>query len=136
MSTPNPQVRLKSILTTEVIFKRENIISIEEYAKADGHLDINVSKHLQEKEMFVFLTVTLTQKNEERTLVEIKVTNAGHFETDEILSEDKKEAFCSINAPAIIFPFIREIIVSLSVKAGLDPILIQPINFVELNKPK
>lgn len=39
--------------------------------------------------------------------------------------------FAKINAPAIIFPFLREHLASLSIKAGINPILLPPVNFVK-----
>ena len=42
------------------------------------------------------------------------------------------ENFAKINAPAIIFPFIRENLASISMKAGIPTILLPPINFVKL----
>jgi len=40
--------------------------------------------------------------------------------------------FGKINAPSIIFPFIREHLASLSVKANIHTILLSPVNFVEM----
>jgi preprotein translocase subunit SecB len=46
------------------------------------------------------------------------------------------EEFTSINAPALIFPYIREHITAITQKAGIKPIIIQPINFVALAKER
>jgi preprotein translocase subunit SecB len=45
--------------------------------------------------------------------------------------ELKKEHFADVNGPAIMFPFIREHLASLSMKAGIGPILLPPINFTK-----
>jgi preprotein translocase subunit SecB len=45
------------------------------------------------------------------------------------------ENFANINAPAIIYPFIREHIASLTTKAKM-PYILPPFNFVELAKNK
>ena len=42
------------------------------------------------------------------------------------------ENFSKVNAPAIIFPFVREHLASVSMKAGINPILLPAVNFVKL----
>ncbi|GAB4130821.1 MAG: hypothetical protein OHK0045_17840 [Raineya sp.] len=44
------------------------------------------------------------------------------------------EDFAKINAPAIIFPFVREHLASVSMKAGINAILLPPINFVKMSE--
>ena len=41
------------------------------------------------------------------------------------------EKFGKINGAAIIFPYIREHITNLSMKAGLGPIILPPVNFTK-----
>jgi preprotein translocase subunit SecB len=36
--------------------------------------------------------------------------------------------FSRLNAPALIFPYVRETIASTSLKAGIPPVIIPPIN--------
>lgn len=45
-----------------------------------------------------------------------------------------KSEFGRISAPAIGFPFVRAFISTISLQAGLAPILIPSINFVQFNK--
>jgi preprotein translocase subunit SecB len=40
------------------------------------------------------------------------------------------DLFGRVNGAAIIFPYIREHISGLSLKAGLGPIILPPVNFV------
>jgi preprotein translocase subunit SecB len=42
------------------------------------------------------------------------------------------KTFGFINAPSIMFPFVREFLAGLSLKAGLKPILLHPVNFAAL----
>ena len=46
------------------------------------------------------------------------------------------EEFGRINGASIIFPFLREHIANLAMKAGLGPIMLPPVNFQKLNKNK
>ena len=125
--------QLISITNTESYFRRDNVID-ENYTKAKNNLELNITKNFETDQFGVFLTVDLKQEFGGKNLVEVRVTSVGVFKKNGEISEDSVNSFCDVNAPAIIFPFIREIIANLSMKGGLQPIIIQPINFVELSK--
>ena len=133
------QIQLLAITSTEIYFKRENSLD-ESYIKAQSKLDINVERNytnLQTNGIFnVFVTVNITQTLDDKDLVTIRTTTAGTFRKSDKIEDNNLHQFCDINAPAIIFPFIRETISGLSVKGSLAPIIVQPINFIELNKNK
>lgn len=57
----------------------------------------------------------------------------GIFSHTDKLSFPLKD-FATINAPAILFPFVREHLASLTSKAGLKTILLPPINFIAIAK--
>lgn len=133
MEQSKQQYQLLSILTTESYFKRQAQID-ENYSKATSTIDLDITKSFEGETVGVFVTIELKQEYAGKTLVEIKVTTVGLFKKNGDIPQQAIESFCDINAPAIIFPFIREIIANLSMKGGLQPIIIQPINFVELNK--
>lgn len=133
MEQPKHAFQLISITNIESLFKRENVID-ENYNKAKNNLELNIAKHFDKEQFLVFLTVDLKQEFGGKNLVEVKATSVGVFKKNTEVSEDTLNGFCDVNAPAIIFPFIREIIANLSMKGGLQPIIIQPINFIELNK--
>lgn len=133
MEQTKQQYQLLSITTTESFFKRQAVID-ETYNKANSTIDLNIEKSFDKDDIGVFVTVELKQEYAGKNLVEIKVTTVGMFKKNGDIEQEAVENFCNINAPAIIFPFIREIIANLSTKGGLQPIIVQPINFVELNK--
>lgn len=49
---------------------------------------------------------------------------------------DKKtfDLLSNVNCPAIIFPYLRELVSDITKRAGLEPFYIQPFNFVEAYK--
>ena len=76
-------------------------------------------------------------KYDSKTVVEIDITYAGTFDkTNTNVDAAALDIFIDINAPAIIFPFVREEIAGLTTKAGIGTVLLQPVNFVELSKNK
>jgi len=133
MEQPKQTYQLISITNTESYFKRENALD-NNYLKATNNLDLNIAKNFENDQFGVFLTVHLKQEFEGKVLVEVKVTTIGVFKKTGDITQEALDAFCNVNAPAIIFPFVREIIANLSMKGGIQPIMIQPINFIELNK--
>lgn len=68
----------------------------------------------------------------------IKASFIGEFETDGNLNIDSdflNSSFITVNAPAILFPFIRSYISTMTINAGLNPIVLPTINFANrINK--
>lgn len=58
------------------------------------------------------------------------------FDTmDDVITEEfKLSSFPRINAPAIAFPFLRAFVSNLTLQAGMKPVILPSINFVELDK--
>lgn len=56
---------------------------------------------------------------------------SGLFEQQTVNSLAMKD-FANINAPSILFPYLREHLAILSLKAGIDVILLEPVNFIAL----
>jgi len=77
----------------------------------------------------LFLNVRVNNSNKEQ-LIEIKTESSFQFSDD--LPNLMK--FFTINAPAIIFPYIRSFISSLSVQSGHKPILLPTLNLSGLAK--
>ncbi len=70
-------------------------------------------------------------KGKTKGILQIKVVYCGHFEFNpNVPSPLTKEAFSRTNAPAIIFPYLRETIASITTKAGLIPLILPPLSFV------
>lgn len=119
---------LKSITLIESNFDRNPNLDFEK--EIQNVLNIDVKHSVNGDELVIYLNVTLEGKTQESTEYKFFTTYAGVFGyTQE--SEPPLETFASINGPAIIFPFVREQMASLSVKAGLNTVLLPPINFTK-----
>lgn len=64
-----------------------------------------------------------------KNVVDIKVTTVAFFEYDSSLTEAQKKTFFMYNAPAILFPYIRAYISTLTAQSGIDAIVLPTINF-------
>lgn len=127
------QFSLENILTLDCSLRRDEILP-EDYEQNIPELAIQISWGREDDMFRIYLTTDLKQVNNEKTYVEGKVAMVGYFKKSGELPDSVLQSFCEINAPAILFPFVREAFASLSLKSGLRPILLQPINFVEVDK--
>lgn len=76
----------------------------------------------------VVLTVTVTAKVGEKTMFLVEAGQAGIFQLRNIPSADI-DPVLSIACPNILFPYARETISDLVVRAGFPPVLLSPVNF-------
>ena len=79
----------------------------------------------------VVLTITVTSKIAEKTAFLNEVAQAGIFQVRNV-PEENLEIIFSITCPNILFPYAREVVSDLSVRAGFPPVVLSPINFEAL----
>lgn len=122
--------KLEAISLLKSRFERKAMI---EYSDPEFKNEVTVSlkKNKDQEKIGVTLTVGFIAKVKEEVKIDLSVTYIGVFVAENVSSE-AEESFLNINGPAIIFPFIREHIASLSTKAILKPILLPPIDFSKL----
>ena len=76
----------------------------------------------------VVLTVTVTAKLGDKTMFLVEAGEAGIFQLRNIPEQDL-DPVLSIACPNILFPYARETISDLVVRAGFPPVLLSPVNF-------
>lgn len=91
----------------------------------------NAATMLEEGVFEVVVTVTVTSKIEDKTVFLIEVAQAGIFQIRNVPAENL-EVIASVTCPNILFPYARETVSDLSVRAGFPPVLLNPINFEAL----
>ena len=74
------------------------------------------------------LTVTVTAKIKDKTLFLVEAGQAGIFVVRNIPAQEL-EAVLGIACPNILFPYVREVISELVVRAGFPPVVLNPVNF-------
>lgn len=90
------------------------------------HVDLPAD--LEPNKFMVHVTVKIIGTVASKEVIKIEVTNTGVFHrTGESLLQE--ETFKKVNAPAIIYPFVREHIATVAVKAGIGSLLLPPVNF-------
>ncbi len=76
----------------------------------------------------VVITATVTTKIGEKVMFLIEVKQAGIFRLSN-LPEDDMEPVLAVLCPNILFPYLRETVSSVAVRAGFAPVLLNPVNF-------
>ena len=77
------------------------------------------------------LTVTVTAKVADKTLFLVEAAQAGIFTLKNIPQGDM-DAVLAIACPNILFPYVREVVSDIVVRAGFPPVVLNPVNFEAL----
>ena len=79
----------------------------------------------------VTITATITAKLKDKTLFLIEAKQAGVFQLRN-LPQEEMESVLGVVCPNILYPYLREVVSDVSVRAGFAPVLLNPINFEAL----
>lgn len=123
--------KVNRILLLESNFNRIPNVSFSDPA-IKSNIDISVNSQTKENKVFVTVTLKFEQLKEQLAEVSCIITMLGEFEQVGEIDLDL-ESFGKVNGAAIIYPYIREQLSNLSLKAGLGNIILPPANFVKLN---
>lgn len=135
MDTSSSSLKLVSVELTHCFFDKkvlvENKIQRETTMNVNLEIGFNQWKDEDARSMMgVFVNVVISHPFDQDTITAARCTMAGFFE---MLGEPAPEAdlarWAHVNCAAIIFPFLREHLSSMYVKANLGPFLLPPINF-------
>lgn len=123
--------KVNRILLLESNFNRIPNVSFNDPV-IKSNIDISVNSQTKENKVFVTVTLKFEQLKEQLAEVSCIITMLGEFEQVGEIDLDL-ESFGKVNGAAIIYPYIREQLSNLSLKAGLGNIILPPANFVKLN---
>lgn len=88
-----------------------------------------------ERGRFVEVIMDVSVKDEDDSFVFFIRMKGGFLGTEE-MPQDVFEKFSTVNAPAIMYPFIRSIITNYTAQANIPPIILPTINFASKIKEK
>lgn len=96
-------------------------------------IDLQLNTNHAEIDQGIFevtITITLTAKlgKQDKVMFLIEATQGGIFRLQNI-PEGELEAVLAIVCPNILYPYIREVVTDVSVRAGFAPVLLNPVNF-------
>jgi len=74
------------------------------------------------------ITVTVTAKIGDKTMFLVECSQVGIFRIQNVPA-DQLPMVLGIGCPNIVFPYLRETISDVVVRAGFPPVLLNPVNF-------
>ena len=124
------QFAIQRIFLKDVSFEAPNVPDVfRQQWEPQINMDLNTSsKKLADDVYEVTLTLTVTAKNEEKTAFLAEVHQGGIFKIEGLEGAALHQtvgAFC----PNLLFPYAREAIDSLVVKASFPALMLAPVNF-------
>ncbi len=85
---------------------------------------------LEEGVFDVTVTVTVTAKlaEKDKVLFLIEAKQAGIFQIRNIPAQEMETVLAAV-CPNILFPYLREVVSDIAVRAGFAPVILNPVNF-------
>jgi preprotein translocase subunit SecB len=138
-NTPAMQVRAQYVkdLSFENPHAPQSLMATNTRPAIDVGVDLKAQK-LQEDVFEVVVHVSARANVENNTLFLVEVDYAGIFQLSGIPAEHIERVLL-IDAPFIMFPFLRRVISDITRDGGFPPLMLDPIDFNQLyiqNKPK
>lgn len=125
------QFTLKEIFLPNIMFRLNPA-----FKPKDGKVEIttSVSVDYSCKGKDLTVQVRVEMPDGERSPFAFVVEGVGRFVLAEEPPVEVLEVIARANCASMIFPYVREAIADLTRRAGVPPLHLQPVNFVELMK--
>lgn len=104
---------------------------INQRPQIDLAVDLN-AKRLENEIFEVELKIRVDAKNDGKALFLLEVAYAGVFQLRNIPDAATQQAILLIQAPHMLFPFVRRIVSDVVRDGGMPPLMIEPIDFMAL----
>ncbi|MDP6184505.1 MAG: protein-export chaperone SecB [Gammaproteobacteria bacterium] len=128
---PTPgQLGIQKIYVKDLSFEAPNTPTVFT-EKLNPTVDIhfsNETKDLGDAQHEVVLSVTVTVKQDDRSVYLVEVQQAGIF-TISGFPVEHLPAILATACPNILFPYAREVVSDIATKGGFPQILLAPVNF-------
>ncbi len=129
--TKQPGINFNNIILKEVTFRRSPGI-IE---KPELDINFNVISAISEDKKSLNLEVVTILK-EKKGLFNLEFSLIGNFSIIGNSENMSLEEFSKTNASALMMPYIRETISNITLRSGLKPVIIPPINIISMVNKK
>ncbi|MCF2498405.1 protein-export chaperone SecB [Dyadobacter chenhuakuii] len=123
--------RIKKVFLVESTFKLDPSVNPGESVEFTLEV-VMTNRQTVDETMIISVEVNVNGFGADRIdLLQMAVRMDGLFDLESDLPGPNEDYLANVNAPAIIYPFIREHIASITAKSGIEAILLPPFNFVE-----
>jgi preprotein translocase subunit SecB len=129
-----PGISFDSIILKTLEFNRKPNVD----NKPELDVDIKYGKTMTSNNEHLVCELGVSIKQEGKTKEESSfVLNCSMIGTFSTISKEMNmdlNEFAEINAAATMFPYLRAVVTEVTIKGGLKPVILAPINFVSLLK--
>ena len=133
------QGNTQPVFNIEKIYMKDLSVEIPHAPKiflerANPQIEVQLHTQADPVEEGVFEVVvmaTVTAKHSEKVMFLIEVNQAGIFQVRNVPAGEL-ETILAVMCPNILFPYLREVVSDVAVRAGFAPVLLNPINFEAL----
>ena len=128
-----PNLQVVGQYIKDLSFENPGVSSaISDRPQIELAVDLNAAR-LAEKDMFeVELKIRVDAKSEGRPLFLLEVAYAGAFRLTNVADTGTQQMILLIQAPHMLFPFVRRIVADVVRDGGMPPLMIEPIDFMAL----
>lgn len=129
---PSLQVRAQYVkdLSFESPYAPQSLFAPPQRPAIEVGVDLKAQK-LQDNVYEVVIQTSARASTEANSLFLVEVAYAGVFQVSGI-AEEQLERVLLIDAPFIMFPFLRRVIADVTRDGGFPPLLLDPIDFHQL----
>lgn len=107
----------------------DSLIHIDANQEVSKGCDVTFEKtagvNEAERKMRLLLIAKIDSHNK---AMHIEVKAEGYFEFEQDITDDEKKIFFNTSAPAILFPYVRAYIGSLTALSGVAPVVLPTLN--------
>jgi preprotein translocase subunit SecB len=127
--TKQPGIKFDAIILANISFDRKPEIP--------DNPDIKVNfvsvRNINDKKGIVKITTTIKMEKNDILYAELGMEHLGVFSID-VEENMNMEDFLKCGGPALMFPYIRECVTDITCKAGINPIVLPPMNIIAMLK--
>lgn len=126
----NPEFSIQRIYIKDISVESPAAPQVfREEWKPDINLQINVDSTKLENDFYqAVLKITVTAKNSDKVALLIEVQQAGIFLLRAFNPEQLRHMLGAF-IPNLLFPYAREFVSEMAIRAGFPPLYLAPINF-------
>ncbi len=129
-----PNIRVMGQYIKDLSFESPNVGKAMDVPVESPQLQVEVNVNARQVGPMVFESVIEFEANatsKTGALYKLAIEYGGMFKLEN-MPQEAVEPFLLVNAPALLFPFVRRLIADLTREGGFPPLMLDPIDFASL----